>query len=60
MLIETGLIPDQNKVRARNKIRSVARQNATRYRGTSPESDNIYYGYVTNETLPRIKGLNKL
>jgi hypothetical protein len=60
MLIETGVIPKENKERARDKIRFLARQNAARYRMKCVElQPKIYYGHITNETVPRIKGLCK-
>ena len=56
MLIETGIV---YKKQQRDKIRKLAHQNAILYRSTQPTPD-IYYGHVTNETIPHIKCLYKL
>lgn len=56
MLIETGIV---SKIQQRDEIRKKARQNAILYRKTHTRPD-IYYGHVTNETIPHIKCLYKL
>lgn len=56
MLIQTGVV---SKIQQRDEIRKTARQNAILYRRTHSEPD-IYYGHVTNETIPHIKCLYKL
>lgn len=64
MLIETGYIhvneSEKIKQRNRDRIKILSKQNADRFNFKHFNHKKIYYGYVTNETMPRIKCLYKL